>query len=137
MGIVIVLVGLFLFVAAYICVPLFDATKNLHRQLMEANRTIEINAYQQSGDKAYIRFFLSIAGSFCGLVLLLIVFKVLALWGNDVTNDDGALWFTFAKLIVIASVISCFTTPVVFAVNVKATVETWREYRKTHKLSKL
>lgn len=81
-------------------------------------------------DKALYMFFLNLLAPLLGLLALIWAGSFLFEWAGTITLEDGILFKLFSMSLALAFIFTILSAPVFLAVQTKATISTWFEYRR-------
>lgn len=125
----IIMFGIFVFSMAYLLTPLFSFTKQLHNKAFEIIKDTQLASYQGMESKPFQALATSLVGSIAGMFLALGGCKFMFYLVDTYMSKDSI----FAVPISLGLIFCVLVTPIIFAVHVKAVVDTWLIWK--HKIS--
>lgn len=129
----IIMLSIFIFATAYLLTPVLSWLKRLFvKQLARVNK-LQKEAYKFAGSKAWIAYAFSLIAPIAGMVAACWTTLIIMEGGAGFNSEDQLLMTAVAKSLMLAGPLAILSAPVLVAVQTKATIVTWTEYRAAMK----
>lgn len=113
----------------YVATSLFSWSRQIYRSTMLKLSDTQLLLYKSEPDNAIKMFRLQIAFILIVSVISISIFMALVNWSASLLESQGIFEKCFGISLAISSVSSTVLVPPILAIQLKATVDTWRKYR--------
>ncbi len=124
-----IMLTIFIFATAYLLTPVFSGLKSLLDKQLARVCKLQREAYKLAGSKAWISFAINLMAPIAGMLAACWTILMIMEWGAGFNSEDQLLMTAVAKSLMLAGPLAILSTPILVAVQTKATIMTWSEYR--------
>lgn len=124
-----ILLTIFIFATAYLLTPVFSGLKRLFEKQLARVSNLQRETYKLSGSKAWISFAINLTAPIAGMLAAYWTILMIMEWGAGFNSEDQLFMTAVAKSLMLAGPLTILSTPVLVAVQTKATITTWTQYR--------